>query len=327
MFALHTARHTAHRDSSRVGAVLKRAHDLHAGSLQTHIGAVVLFVAAAVALLVLTAGSLSAQGGMNAEERERRLQEQLSQPTPIAHHNTVWIERMTWMEVRDALAAGKTTAIISTGGIEQNGPFVQLDKHQVVLEAMCDAIARELGDALCAPIVDLVPEGGIEEPTGHMRYPGTISMRPSTYEAILEDMASSLRTHGFSDIVFIGDSGGNQAGMERVANLLNERWDNARAHFVPEFYNYDDVLEYMETELGVVQPVDDGVHDNFYINSIMMTVDPTVVRLDERLAAGNAMINGVPLTPLYKTLQVGNALIEFRTKVTVDAIRAAIASN
>lgn len=313
---MHVSRHARRRSASARPSTL---------GLDT---ALPLWAIIAVALLLGAASSLSAQGGMSAEERERRLQEQLSQPTPIAAHNTVWIERMTWMEVRDALAAGKTTAIISTGGIEQNGPFVQLDKHQVVLETMCDAIARELGDALCAPIVDLVPEGGIEEPTGHMRYPGTISMRPSTYEAILEDMASSLRTHGFTDIVFIGDSGGNQAGMERVANLLNERWGgDSRAHFVPEFYNYDDVLEYMETELGVVQPQDDGVHDNFYINSIMMTVDPTVVRLDQRLAAGNAMINGVPLTPLYKTLYVGNKLIEFRTKVTVDAIRAAIAAN
>lgn len=280
-----------------------------------------------LALMLVVTPSVQAQNRPDAAERERRLQAELATPTPIAAKNTIWIEEMTWMEVRDALAAGKTTAIISTGGIEQNGPFTALNKHHIVLRAMCDAIARELGDALCAPIVDLVPEGGIENPTGHMRYPGTISMRQETYEAILEDMAGSLRTHGFTDIVFIGDSGGNQGGMEAVVNRMNERWDDARAHFIPEFYNYDDVLTYMETELGVVQPVDDGVHDNFYINSIMMTVDPSVVRLDQRLAAGNAIINGVPLTPLYKTLQVGHKLIEFRTAVTVDAIRKAIAAN
>ena len=73
--------------------------------------------------------------------------------------DTVWLEEMTWMDVRDAMKAGKTTIIISTGGIEPNGPWLALGKHNYVLRANCDAIARKLGNALCAPIVPFVPEG------------------------------------------------------------------------------------------------------------------------------------------------------------------------
>ena len=43
-------------------------------------------------------------------------------PNPLPEAETLWIERMTWMDVRDALADGKATAIISTGGLGRNGP-------------------------------------------------------------------------------------------------------------------------------------------------------------------------------------------------------------
>ncbi|NIP56665.1 MAG: creatininase family protein, partial [Gemmatimonadetes bacterium] len=139
------------------------------------------------------------------------------------------------MEVRDLLAAGTTTAIVPTGGIEDNGPYVATGKHNYVLLGMCERIARRLGDALCAPIVELVPEGEIDEPTGHMRYPGTISLRPETFRRVLDDVASSLRAHGFTEIVLIGDSGGNQRHLEATARVLNRRWSDARAHYIPEY--------------------------------------------------------------------------------------------
>ena len=99
------------------------------------------------------------------------------------------------MEIRDALQAGTTTAIVSTGGIEQNGPHLALGKHNYMLELACEGIARALGDALCAPVIKLVPEGDIDPPSGHMRYPGTLSLREETFEAVLTDVANSLATH------------------------------------------------------------------------------------------------------------------------------------
>src|SRR5688572_10656605 len=89
-------------------------------------------------------------------------------PNPLPRTNTVWIEEMTWMDVRDALKAGKTTVIIPTGGMEPNGPWLVTGKHNYVLRTNCEAIARKLGNALCAPIIKLVPEGNIERQVGHM---------------------------------------------------------------------------------------------------------------------------------------------------------------
>ena len=272
------------------------------------------------------AGVVEAQRG-DMTERERRLQEELRSPRPIEALNSVWIEELTWLEVRDAIAAGKTTAIISTGGIEQNGPYVATGKHNYILQTACEWIARDLGDALCAPILKLVPEGNIDEPSGHMRYSGTISLREETFQAVLDDIASSLRVHGFKHIIFIGDSGGNQRGMSAVAKRLNERWTDAHAHFIPEFYDYDGMVEYMEKELGIVEGDSDGFHDYYWITALQMVTDPSTVRFDQRVAKGLATINGLSIAPKEKTIDVGRSLMRWRVDQTVKAIKVAISSR
>src|SRR6187455_1322823 len=75
----------------------------------------------------------------------------LGMTRPIEMHDSVWIEDLTMMEVRDLIKAGKTTAVILTGGIEENGPYLTTGKHNNVLRVMGDPIARGLGNALIAP--------------------------------------------------------------------------------------------------------------------------------------------------------------------------------
>ena len=52
---------------------------------------------------------------------------------PIEAHDSVWIEALTMMEVRDLIKEGKTTALILTGGIEENGPYLVTGKHNYAL--------------------------------------------------------------------------------------------------------------------------------------------------------------------------------------------------
>jgi creatinine amidohydrolase/Fe(II)-dependent formamide hydrolase-like protein len=250
-------------------------------------------------------------------------EEELAEPTPLPALNSVWIEELNWMEVRDAVAAGKTTAIIPTGGIEQNGRYVALGKHNYILEVACEDIARKLGNALCAPIIKLVPEGDIDPPSSHMRYPGTISLREETFEAVLDDVASSLAAHGFTDIVFIGDSGRNQDGQEAVAEALNARWSHARAHHIAEYYDNDGTIAHMEETFGIVE-VDDGYHDSYWITTLMMVNDPSVVRYDERVKAGLTDTNGVDISPEEKSIEIGQELMRWRVEQTVGAIRRSI---
>jgi creatinine amidohydrolase len=262
-------------------------------------------------------------------EQERRLQVELRAPRPIDAVETVWIEDLTWMEVRDAVAAGKKTVIISTGGIEQNGPYAVTGKHNIILRGACVSIAKRLGNALCAPVIGFVPEGDIERKTGHMRYPGTISLKEETFRALLDDVASSMAAHGFTEVILIGDSGGNQTGLKATAEALNQRWAGSGtvARFVPEYYQYQDAVKYMNETLGITEPVDEGYHDYYWITALMMAVDPASVRYDQRVKAGKASINGVSIAPKEKTMEVGRKLMEYRTEQTVRAIQAARAAE
>lgn len=282
-------------------------------------------VAAAPAVAQQGRGNLSPEErARRRAEAERQLQEELRMPRPIPALNSIWIEELTWLEVRDLMAAGTKTVIIPTGGVEQNGPYVAAGKHNYILQTSCEMIARELGDALCAPIIKLVPEGDIDEPSGHMRYPSTISLREETFEAVLRDVGESLRAHGFEHIIYIGDSGGNQRGMQVVAQALNAKWGQSIAHFIPEYYDNDGVTDFMARELGIEEGESEGYHDFYWITALQMVTDPATVRYDQRVAVGKATINGHSIAPKEVTIEVGKKLHRFRTEQTVAAIRKAI---
>jgi creatinine amidohydrolase len=246
-------------------------------------------------------------------------------PRPIAAVDSVFIEELTWMEVRDALNAGKDTVLVATGGVEQNGPYLVTGKHNVVLRGTTEAIARTLGNTLVAPIVPFVPEGDIDPPTLHMLYPGTISVTEQTFQALLSDICSSLRTHGFKRIILIGDSGGNQEGMKAVATALSAKWkDSCRIVFIPDYYNTAPVTKWLESQ--GIQQTPEGLHDDFAMEATMLAVDPTSVRMKQRIAAGNFRINGVDLAPAEKTIELGRKIINLRAESTVKAIQKALAN-
>jgi creatinine amidohydrolase len=250
-------------------------------------------------------------------------------PNPLTPPDTVWLEEMTWMDVRDALKAGKTTIIISTGGIEPNGPWLALGKHNYVLKANCNAIARKLGNALCAPIVPFVPEGNLEPKSGHMLTAGTITMREETFEAMLTDMVESFKVNGFQNIILIGDSGGNVTGMKNVAQQLTARWNGTPvvAH-IPEYYDYDSVAKLLN-EMGVTKPEmkGDNLHDDPGITMNMMVTDPESVRWQSRVKAGKATINGVSIADKAKALEIGKKIVDMRATNTAALIRKAIANK
>ena len=257
-----------------------------------------------------------------------------NEPRPIDAADTVFIDEMTFMEVRDALRAGKTTAIVGTGGVEQNGPYTVTGKHNFVMRVTADAIARKLGKALVAPIVPFVPEGQHEPPSGHMRYPGTISLTEDTYRALLRDICTSLKVHGFTDIVLIGDSGGNQNGMKAVAAELNGKWSatNTRVHFVPEYYT-EDMWSFAHLKtLGIHQKPDvqsasrAGVHDDYHYEALVAVADPKHIRAEQRIKAGKFSINGVNLDSVRAVVENGRKLAEYRANITVAAIQKAIAA-
>ena len=99
--------------------------------------------------------------------------------------DSVFIEDLTWAEVRDLIAAGTTNVIIGIAGTEQKGPHMVDGEHKFVMEWSADKIARQMGKTLVAPVVTYVPEGSWENIGGHMAKPGTITLPEDRFVDLL----------------------------------------------------------------------------------------------------------------------------------------------
>jgi creatinine amidohydrolase len=237
--------------------------------------------------------------------------------------DTVFIEELTWTEVRDAIKAGKTTVILPTGGTEQNGPHMVLGKHNFIIRHTADRIARALGNTLVAPVVAYVPEGTIEPPSGHMRYPGAITLPNEHYMKLLEYAARSFKVNGFKDIVFIGDSGGNQKGLEEVARALNKEWagTGVRVHFVPEYYSGSGEAFRAWLESQGEKPDDIGTHAGITDTSQLLAVDPKQIRKDKLADRGGFEGSGVSGNPTRASVAYGKKGLDIKVDMTIRRIR------
>ena len=272
------------------------------------------------------------QGGGRAnqtpEQREANAkaahEAEAAKPRPIAALDSVWIEELTYMEVRDAMKAGKTTALMFAGSTEQNGPYMVGGKHQYAIRLVGEAIARKLGDALIAPVI-AIEEGNPEDKFLEW---GTLRLTPETYQAILRDMANSLKSQGFKNVILLGDSGGNTAGMRAVAQELSAKWAGAaEIYHIPEYYNWTgkgSVREFV-VDNGIPEKINaDGIHDEYGLTAVMMAYDPKLVRFDQRAKAGKLTINGIDISAKDKVIEMGRKIVEFRATVAVDAIKKAL---
>lgn len=241
--------------------------------------------------------------------------------------DTVFLEDLTWTEVRDAIADGTTTIIVPTAGTEQNGPHAVLGKHKYRMNAGSERIARELGNTLVAPIIVYVPEGDIDPPTGHMRFAGTISIPDDVFRGILEATARSLRVHGFTDILFVGDSGGNQQGMQVVSEALNEEWadDPARVHFVSAWYDWTTYEDWLREQGATDDEI--GTHAGLSDTATLLAVAPHAVRQDLMTSGLTWEKDGVTGDPSKATVELGEIGMKFLVNDTLTQIREFLAAE
>jgi len=244
---------------------------------------------------------------------------------PAEAPDTVFLEELTWTEVRSALQAGKSTIIFPAGGTEQSGPHMPLGKHNVIARYAAEQIARRLGHALVAPVLAYVPEGDVKPPTGHMRFPGTITLPEPHYEKVVEYAARSFRASGFRDIVLLGDSGGNQKGLKPVAERLNREWagSGARVHFAPDYYTsgYDPAGSFARWLRSQGKtPADIGTHAGIADTSQLMAIDPRLVRADKLAPGGSYAATGVDGDPTRASAAYGKKGLELRIEAAVSQI-------
>jgi creatinine amidohydrolase len=213
------------------------------------------------------------------------------------------LEELTWVELRERVAAGVTVALVPIGGTEQNGPHIALGKHNARVRILAERIARELGNALVAPVVAYVPEGRIEPPTEHMRWPGTISVPATAFEATLEATARSLHRAGFRHVVLLGDHGGYRASLASVAARV------PGVHALPEYYRASGIAEHA------------GADDT----SLTWALAPSMVRPElARQRDPAARGDGAVGDPRAASAALGSVIAERIVTHSVTAIRRAV---
>jgi creatinine amidohydrolase/Fe(II)-dependent formamide hydrolase-like protein len=241
---------------------------------------------------------------------------------------SAFVDELTWSELQEQVRAGKTTLIIPIGGTEQNGPHMVLGKHNVRAKVLSGKIAQSLGNALVAPVVSYVPEGGIDPPTAHMRFPGTITVPEAAFEQIIASAARSFRLHGFRDIVFLGDHGGYQKSLTAVAARLNREWaaSPVRVHAIAEYYRVSETKYVQALRSRGYRDDEIGTHAGLADTSLALAIDPGLVRTD-RLEPGAKLgrAEGVYGDPRRSSAELGQLGVDAIVTATVDAIRRATA--
>jgi creatinine amidohydrolase len=239
---------------------------------------------------------------------------------------TVYMEELTWMEVRDRMNGGARVAIIPSGGTEQNGPHIIIGKHNRLVHYTAGQIAQRLGDALVAPVIAYVPEGRINPPEGHMQFPGTLSTRPESYAMVLEDAVRSLKQHGFTLIALIGDHGGTQDMQKSVAEKLNAEWKGSGVYVVhvADYYGRKNGQEKWaeDTNIGVKDP---AAHAGLFDTSEMLAAFPAGVRADKRAAftQDDYATQGASGDATKATENYGRRLLSLKIGAAIDQINAA----
>jgi creatinine amidohydrolase len=248
-----------------------------------------------------------------------------AQPSAAKAAPPVFIDELTWMEIRDRMLAGTKTVIIGTAGQEQKGPHMVTGEHKYVLTHTTERIARTLGDALIAPIITYVPEGSWETPLrGHMAKAGSITLPEDRFIELLVHAAKSLRAGGFTTVILIGDSGGNQNGMKAAADQLNAAWkeNGGRALFIGDYYtkSAEDIRAYLG-KLGFPMEAI-GSHAGMVDTSELLFVNPALVRRDRLAPSGGSPDSGVNGDPTKATAAFGKALVQIKIDNALAQIRA-----
>ena len=243
----------------------------------------------------------------------------------VVQAQSVYVEDLTWPEVRDAIAAGKTTAIIYAGSTEQNGPHMAIGKHTFIAHYVAGRIAQTLGDALVFPILPFALTGDTIARTGHMQFPGSVSLASATFTAVVREIALSAIDAGFTQVFLMGDHGGGQDELKLAAEALDVAWaaKGVRVRYVPDLYykTQEQTDNYLvERKLTI------GAHAGAEDTSQLMAIDADHkwIRLDKLAASGarQQSVTGVFGDPTTATAEMGRVFLDFKVQAAVSQIRS-----
>ena len=244
---------------------------------------------------------------------------------------SVYIEDLTWPEVKAAIAAGKTTAIIYAGSTEQNGPHMALGKHNFIAHYAAGEIAKKLGNALVYPTMPFAPTGSRELRTDHMRFAGSVSIDTEIFQAVMRQVAQSALVAGFRNVFLMGDHGDEQDALRAAAkDLENPDYkldETAHVYYVPDLYfkEKEQMKAYL-AEHGIPFDAQAGTDDT---SEVMFLDEKKWIRRD-KLAPSTAKaepMTGVEGDPTKATAELGKMFIGWKIDDAVNQIHELLAQK
>jgi creatinine amidohydrolase len=243
--------------------------------------------------------------------------------TASAQTRSVYIEDLTWFEIRDAMAAGKTAAVIYAGGTEQNGPHMSLAKHNLIARHVAGQIAERLGNALVYPVMPYSPAGDAVEKTGHMRFPGTVSLSSEVFLGVMRQVAQSAVAAGFKQVYLMGDHGGGQAELRLAAEGLDAdaRRRGARVFYVDVATQSGQQMNAYLTERKIAPGGHAGVSETAQV--VALDKDSRHIRRDRYAAsaAGPEPAAGMMADVSPATADMGKVFLDFKVASAVEQVR------
>jgi creatinine amidohydrolase/Fe(II)-dependent formamide hydrolase-like protein len=244
--------------------------------------------------------------------------------TVVAQTRSVYIEDLTWPEIRDAIAGGKTSAIIYAGSTEQNGAHMALGKHNVIAHYAAGRIAESLGNALVYPTLPFALAGDSNPKSGHMRFPGTVSLSSEVFLAVVRQVTLSAIAAGFKNVFLMGDHGGGQAELKLAAGGLDAQWRSTgtRIFYIPDLYvkSGEQINTYLVAR-GIRTGGHAGASDTSQV--LFLDNDRKWIRRDQlgyKDAAQEAAM-GIDGDPSKASAEMGRMFIDFKVTSAVEQIR------
>jgi creatinine amidohydrolase len=188
--------------------------------------------------------------------------------------DSVLIDELTWVDIRDRIAAGWETVIVPLGSTEQHGPALPLltDNEHGVQTAV--RAARMLGKTLVGPVVTL--GYSIE----HTAFPGTVSLSKNTLAGVIHDVAESHARSGFKLVYFWLGHGGNNPILQEVLPTLETKWPGCRVTGIRDLSGYISATwgaAPLERGIPLAQS---GSHAGEFETSMMLAARPELVQMN-----------------------------------------------
>ncbi len=233
---------------------------------------------------------------------------------------------MTWPEVRAALEAGKTTALVYTGGTEQRGPQNVNGGHNLMGRETVKAIALKLGDAIALPVLPYTPNNA------SAALPGTIGLTNDLLAAVLERISEQAIVTGFKNVILMGDHGGGQPDVyHATAKKLDDKYAPSGIHI----YYCDEVYSKQMADFNAYlksQNLPSGGHASIIDTSEMLYLGgdkgwvrkeliPTAVALPAPAEGAPRVSNGISGDARPSTAALGKRMFDMKVEYAVRQIQ------